>query len=336
MSGTRLFIVRHSNPEVIPAPTTWDTYPSYDTSASRQHAVIFHFLSLIHLTGTWFDIYILNTFYFHCQTNLTQQIQTEVAQYGRSLSTGPLLVPREEPISWLRRLEGKLRDIYATLTCTRTEDVVRHPVGQRPPRPPSRRRHQQRHQQQMHEEQHHLEEEEQQHDDQHYHHEEQTHHRQDPRPRLSPQPRPPPPDQAGGSAWQDPTSSYGTYIIFIFQLGRRISYVLMIPSVGAYGYHTPTSGQQASGSGSGWGSDQEARAYAGEEMSNWLGIFDSAAYPTQLSQGPILQTPPPYPTQGTQIDDDLTVPRRLVAPSRLGWTTPEQPPARDPRPRRGQ
>ena len=110
----------------------------------------------------------------------------------------------------------------------------------------------------------------------------------------------------------------------------------MIPSVGAHGYHMPTSGQQASGSGSGWGSDQEARAYAGEEMSNWLGIFDSAAYPTQLSQGPILQTPPPYPTQGTQIDDDLTVPRRLVAPSRFGWTTPEQPSARDPRPRRGQ
>ena len=58
MSGTRLFIVRHSNPDVIPAPTAWDTYPSYDTSASRQHAVIFHFLSLIHLTGTCFDIYI--------------------------------------------------------------------------------------------------------------------------------------------------------------------------------------------------------------------------------------------------------------------------------------
>ena len=142
MSGTRLFIVRHSNPEVIPAPTTWDTYPSYDTSASRQHAVIFHFLSLIHLTGTCFDIYIFNTFYLYCQVNLTEEIQTDVAHYGRSLSTGPLLVPREEPISWLRRLEGKLRDIYATLTCTRTEDVVRHPIGQRPPRPPSRRRQQ--------------------------------------------------------------------------------------------------------------------------------------------------------------------------------------------------
>ena len=143
---------------------------------------------------------LFNTFYFYCQVNLTEEIQTDVAQYGRSLSTGPLLVPREEPISWLRRLEGKLRDIYATLTCTRTEDVVRHPIGQRPPRPPSRRRQQQLQQQQMHEEQHQLEEEEQHHDDQHYHHEEQTHHRQDPRPRLSPQPRPPPPDQLRLSA----------------------------------------------------------------------------------------------------------------------------------------
>ena len=143
MSGTRLLIARHSQPEVIPAPTTWDTYPSYDTSASRQHAVIFHFLSLIHLTATCFDVYIFNTFYFYCQAYLTQEIHNEAAQYRRSLSTGPLLVPREEPISWLRRLEGKLRDIYATLTCTRTEDVVRHPVGQRPPRPLSRRQQQQ-------------------------------------------------------------------------------------------------------------------------------------------------------------------------------------------------
>jgi len=184
------------------------------------------------------------------------------------------------------------------------------------------------------------------------HHEQQPHHRHEPRPRMSPQPRPPPPDQAGGSAWQGygPTSSYeyrpqsppeyrgpapdyGTYIVFIFQLGVRISYVLMIPSVGAYGYHTATSGHQASGSGSGWGSDQEARAHAGEEMYNWMNIFNTPEFPTQPH---IQQTPPPYPTQGTQDDDDLTVPRQTRAPNRYGRTPPVQPPPRDPRPRRRQ
>ena len=40
MTGTRLRIVQHPEPEEIPGPATWDTYPSYDTSASRQYAVI--------------------------------------------------------------------------------------------------------------------------------------------------------------------------------------------------------------------------------------------------------------------------------------------------------
>jgi hypothetical protein len=39
MSGTRLRIVQHSNLDEIPAPTTSDMYPSYDTSGSRQYAV---------------------------------------------------------------------------------------------------------------------------------------------------------------------------------------------------------------------------------------------------------------------------------------------------------
>ena len=55
---SRMYIIQHSHPEEIPAPTTWDTYPSYDTSGSRQHAVNIHFLCLIHLIVTYFAIYI--------------------------------------------------------------------------------------------------------------------------------------------------------------------------------------------------------------------------------------------------------------------------------------
>ena len=43
MSGTRLRIVEHSHPEEIPDPTPADTYPSYDTSGSRQYAVRYIF-----------------------------------------------------------------------------------------------------------------------------------------------------------------------------------------------------------------------------------------------------------------------------------------------------
>lgn len=41
MRGTRLSIVQHSNTDEIPDPHTSDTYPTYDTSRSRQYAVIF-------------------------------------------------------------------------------------------------------------------------------------------------------------------------------------------------------------------------------------------------------------------------------------------------------
>ena len=43
MTGTRLRIVEHSHPEEIPDPTPSDTYPSYDTSGSRQYAVRYIF-----------------------------------------------------------------------------------------------------------------------------------------------------------------------------------------------------------------------------------------------------------------------------------------------------
>ncbi|KAM3297397.1 hypothetical protein ACQJBY_039333 [Aegilops geniculata] len=43
MTGTRLRIAEHSHPEEIPDPTSWDMYPSYDTSGSRQYAVRYIF-----------------------------------------------------------------------------------------------------------------------------------------------------------------------------------------------------------------------------------------------------------------------------------------------------
>ena len=43
MTRTRLRIVEHSPLEEIPDPTPSDTYPSYDTSGSRQYAVRYIF-----------------------------------------------------------------------------------------------------------------------------------------------------------------------------------------------------------------------------------------------------------------------------------------------------
>ena len=97
------------------------------------------------------------------QGQMTSDIQDEVARYTRQVSSGPLLQPRDQQVSWLRRLEEKLRGIYSAITCSRSSDVVqRHHL---PPRPSTRH---------------------------------------DPRPRLTPTatPRPPPPDRAGGSSWQ--------------------------------------------------------------------------------------------------------------------------------------
>ena len=39
MSVTRLRIINHPHPDEIPAPSTWDLYPSQSVSGSRQHAV---------------------------------------------------------------------------------------------------------------------------------------------------------------------------------------------------------------------------------------------------------------------------------------------------------
>ena len=37
--STRLRITYHEHPELTPAPTTWDMYPSQSTAGSRQYAV---------------------------------------------------------------------------------------------------------------------------------------------------------------------------------------------------------------------------------------------------------------------------------------------------------
>ncbi|PNT77169.1 hypothetical protein BRADI_1g58712v3 [Brachypodium distachyon] len=130
-------------------------YPSQSTSGSRQHAA-----------------------------QLTQDLQAEFAAYGRSLLTGPLLLPREPHRSWLRRMEEKLRSVYTAITCTRTSDVVHHQASVRPPRHST---HQQRPRQQ-----------------------EAPHPRHHPHPRLPEQstPMPPPPEQAEGSSWHQPQSSF--------------------------------------------------------------------------------------------------------------------------------
>jgi hypothetical protein len=105
------------------------------------------------------------------QGQLTADLQDEVARYTCQVSSAPLL-QRDQHVSWLRRLEDKLRGIYSAITCSRSSDVVqRHLL---PPRPSTQ---QQR------------------------------------RPHLTPTatPRPPPPDRAGGSSWQQHTPSVDDY-----------------------------------------------------------------------------------------------------------------------------
>ena len=44
-------------------------------------------------------------------------------------------IPPREGVSWLRRLDDKLRGIYTAVTCRRTSDVALPPPAHRPPRP---------------------------------------------------------------------------------------------------------------------------------------------------------------------------------------------------------
>jgi hypothetical protein len=136
------------------------------------------------------------------QGQLTADLQDEVARYTRQVSSAPLL-QRDQHVSWLRRLEDKLRGIYSAITCSRSSDVVQHHLL--PPRPSTQQQRRphltptatprppppdraggsswQQHTPSV--------------DDYQY-----QHHGSRPRLTPTPTPRPPPPDQAGGSSWQ--------------------------------------------------------------------------------------------------------------------------------------
>ena len=115
------------------------------------------------------------------QADMVFEVQNEIGDYARQMSTTALLPPRDQQVSFLKRMEEKLRRVYAAITCTRTSDVQPRRAANQPPRGPS--------QPQVTPMQ-----------------------RQQPRPRLTPQstPMPPPPDQPGGSTWhQQPDVDYG-------------------------------------------------------------------------------------------------------------------------------
>ena len=91
------------------------------------------------------------------------EAQGEIADYRRQVETGPP-ISRDGQVSWLRHFEDPMRRVYATVTCTRSTDVLPPRASQRAPRP----------------------------------------HVTTPRPHATQMsaPRPPPPHQAGSSAWQ--------------------------------------------------------------------------------------------------------------------------------------
>ena len=98
------------------------------------------------------------------------------------------LIQRGDMVSWLRRLYARLKGVYRTLTCNRASDVEPYRGPQRPPRPSRPPQVTPQHPSSQFE----------------------SH--GGPRPRYTPQPspRPPPPDQAGGSTWQQPMSQFDT------------------------------------------------------------------------------------------------------------------------------
>uniref|UniRef100_A0ACD5TRB7 Uncharacterized protein n=1 Tax=Avena sativa TaxID=4498 RepID=A0ACD5TRB7_AVESA len=293
MSATRLRITQQSHPEEMPGAATWDSYPSQSTVGSRQHAA-----------------------------QLLVDLETESAEYRRSLSSGPLLIHRQDQETWLSRLEEKIRRIYGVITCTRSSDIAHHPAPQRPPR------HSTHHQQQQ----------------------PPSPLRQAPRPRLTPQttPRPPPPDQAGGSTWHQQSSfdCWQQQQPPLHDGGSPWQHQQQEPPLhdggsswqhqqqepwghspmpnygfrpqpqpqGAFGMQGSMPGYQSSVSGSAWTDqvvDHSTRVFM--TQSSWLNIF---------------QTPAPDPTQETQYDEHGSVipPRQVRPPHRFGWTTPPNPP----------
>ncbi|KAK1633145.1 hypothetical protein QYE76_007460 [Lolium multiflorum] len=106
-AAARVRLIPPIDPAEAPPASMYDMYPTQSTAGSRQHA-----------------------------GQMTSDLHDEVAQYTRQVSSGPLLQPRDQQVSWLRRLEEKLRGIYSAITCSRSSDVVqRHLL---PPRPSTR------------------------------------------------------------------------------------------------------------------------------------------------------------------------------------------------------
>ncbi|XP_051212069.1 uncharacterized protein [Lolium perenne] len=256
---------------------------------------------------------------------MTSVLQDEVAQYTRQVSSGPLLQPCDQQVSWLRRLEEKLRGIYSAITCSRSSDVVqRHLLPPRPstrhdprprvtptatPRPPPPDRvggssWQQQHTPSF--------------DDFHG-----QHHGSRPRLTSTATPRPPPPDQAGGSSWkqQQHTPSFDDFHYYQQQAAFDEWQQKQAPFMGGAGYSQGYT--QHTASNPSWGaSDQDAEhmEYYSTQQ-NYVGM----------------QTPPPEPTQETQYDPESGswIPARNVrAPDRFGWTPRVMPPPRQPRLRR--
>jgi len=253
---------------------------------------------------------------------LTYQLQTEVSDYRRSLSSGPLL-DRAHHQSWVQRFEQRLRGIYQAITCTRASDVDHRQAPQRPPRHSMQRQQPQRQEQQV-----------------------PPQPRHQPRPRMTshpshrapypdhagastsqPSPRAPSPDQAGGSTWEQqysPTTGYqlrpppqphGKNLVFTTINGTYYLLTFVLHP----GYRPSMSAQQSSGSA--WESEHDSGTIPQTriELQNWLGVYN---------------TPPPFPTQETQDDDEagsLIPGRPVVPPTRLGWSSPDPNLVRPPR-----
>ncbi|KAK1692955.1 hypothetical protein QYE76_009652 [Lolium multiflorum] len=295
-AAARVRLIPPIDPAEAPPASMYDMYPTQSTAGSRQHA-----------------------------GQMTSDLQDEVAQYTRQVSSGPLLQPRDQQVSWLRRLEEKLRGIYSAITCSRSSDVVqRHLLPPRPstrhdprprvtptatPRPPPPDRAGGSSWQQQHTPSF---------DDFHG-----QHHGSRPRLTSTATPRPPPPDQAGGSSWQQQqhTPSFDDFQYYQQQAAFDEWQQQQAPFMGGAGYSQGYT--QHTASNPSWGaSDQDA-----EHMEY---------YSTQQNYVS-MQTPPPEPTQETQYDPESGswIPARNVrAPDRFGWTPRVTPPPRQPRLRR--
>ncbi|KAM0868840.1 hypothetical protein ACQ4PT_041051 [Festuca glaucescens] len=288
-AATRVRLIPPTDPAEAPPASMHDMYPTQSTAGSRQHA-----------------------------GQLTADLHDEVARYTRQVSSAPLL-QRDQHVSWLRRLEDKLRGIYSAITCSRSSDVVqRHLLPPRPstqqqrrprltptatPRPPPPDRaggsSWQHHTPSV--------------DDFQY-----QHHGSRPRLTPTPTPRPPPPDQAGGSSWQQQHTPSVDDIQYQQQAAFDQWQQQHAPFMGGAGY---TQGYtQHTASNPSWGAsdqDPEHMEYYSTQQ-NYVGM----------------QTPPPEPTQETQYDPESGswIPARITrAPDRFGWTPHATPPPRNPR-----